>query len=341
MRKVTKLRELTDDEVCRVHRTLTARYERRPGSDILEIGLGVAERAGKLDTRRSDAFVFYVPNKRLPRNEAERIPATETVRIKRGRQFVSVELPTDVIEFDRDRLTLTGRLILHATEPDRIATAGAVVLWRIGFSGPFHWSVTTAGHHFWDRPEVPERTPQVTIRCSGDQSLTGRLILRSLPRDGVDIALVEVPRAELIDKRVVAVSAPTTAKRIRSISEIRRDELHRGTTHPESTGIEFRVIRYFYEFKLLPELGTLFDVLKVHSLQNHAFGQGRSGSLWIVARQAACHQSVGWSTMDPEQTYVEGAGQSLHYALRWVQLQLAQRHRSRREQVQIRLVARL
>lgn len=341
MKKVHRLCDLSDDELRRIHHTLSDRFGVGRRGEILEIAFGNAEKAGKLDANRTDAFIFYVTSKRMPRAADDRIAKTEGVRIRRQQTFVLVELATDVILFDPTQPRLTGRPIAHAGSPTRFATAGSVIIWRLGFSGPFHWCVTTAGHHFWDRPNVPENAPQVTVFCGRNERLSGSLIMRSLPKEGVDIALVEVSREDLIDRGLIASSAPTAAKRIRSISDIRRDRLTEGTTHPQSHGIEFSVLRYFYEFKLMPQLGTLFDVLKVRSRVNNAFQSGRSGSLWIIARQAACHQSVGWRTSDPDQTYRDGAGQSLHYAFRWVQSRLADQYQISKSKVQVRLVGHL
>lgn len=341
MKKLHRLRDLTEDELRRVHHTLSARFGVETRGNVLEIGFGIAEKRGELDASRADAFIFYVSRKRSPRAKRDRIPKIHGVRIKRQRRFILLELPTDVVLFDSRQTPLTGRQISHGASPRRFATAGAVVLWRVGFTGPFHWCVTTAGHHFWDRRGVPEHSPQVTVRCDLEQRISGRLILRSLPADGVDIALVEVSRTDLIHCGLIPSSTPVHGQRLRSISDIRRDELRSGTTHPESLVIRFEVTQFFYEFKLVPELGILFDVLKVRSPVNNAFKQGRSGTLWIIDRQAACHQSIGWSTSDPRRTFVDGAGQSLHYALRWVQSQLAAQHQTIRGNVQIRLISAL
>lgn len=159
-------------------------------------------------------------------------------------------------------------------------------------------------------------------------------MLRTLPDAGADIAVVGVARDDLISTGVIVKRPSTRALKIRSITSLKNDVGKLGSTTPSATGIPLYVLRYFPRFQSLPQIGTLFHVVKTQSLTSGAFGQGRSGALWQIGRQVAAHQVFAWQAGD----YKQAGGQSLHYALRWVQTELANSHHVRKSDVTMRIV---
>lgn len=340
MKTIRSVDQLTLAELARIRGTLVDRYGIRQRGNIVEVGFGAAERNAAIDPRRRDAICFYVLRKRDPRRAADRIPATERVRVKRGRHFVMVELPTDVIEIERDAIELTGRRIEHA-EGTSHATAGAIVAWRGEGEHYFRYAVLTVGHLFWDRRKTPETSRQVVIRAAGHRRLRGRLVLRSEAGAGVDAALVELSRQDLIAGGLLADQASSRGKRVRRLTELMNDPWRSGVTLPRRQPFPFLVLRYLPEFSLISELGTITHVLEVRSQVAGAFGQGTSGAAWIIARQAACQQFAGWRSNRPGEDYRRGNGQALETILDWCRGRLAAVARQPAQAIELRLIREL
>jgi hypothetical protein len=328
---IQSLDALSLDELDRLHETLAQRYQVGRGN-VLEIGFGIAEQRGRPVTLRRDEIVFHVADKG-PNRRRRPIPAFEEVRIRRGRRYLRVRLPTDVVELDRHDLVLTGREIHHQTDPARVATASVVLVWRLTGEFYFRWNVITVGHLFWSLGAVPESTPGVRIRA-GQTLLDGRLVLRTRPGAGVDVALVEVQRGDLIDRGILPGKPSTRGKTIRSISDLAGDRGETGSTRPRTRAIPLQVLRYFPRFRSAPQVGPLFHVLTVRSGQVGAFGTGHSGALWQIRRQLACQQVFAWQS----DGFRRAGGQSIHYALRWIQAELAEAHGVSRRNVTLRIV---
>ena len=331
MKVIESLDDLTVEELDRIYETLIERFGVGQRGNICDIGFGIAEDDGTVNQRRRDEVVFYVTKKCTPRAKRDRIPKPLEVRLKRANRFVLVRLPTDVVVLENTSdLVLTGREIKHLSRAP-VATASAILVWRVAGEYYFRWGVISVGHLFWSRRTIPETAPQVAVQIDGEQ-LTGRLLMRTRPNDGVDIALAEIELDEL--KRSLGFRPRTAAKPIRSINDLKDDRGKRGTTKPRDSELEFRVLRYFPQFRSVPDIGTLFHILTVESGTSGAFKVGRSGSQWNIARQFACHQIFGWEAGN----FRRAGGQSMHYALRWVQAELAKFHSVTKSSMTIRIV---
>ena len=332
MQTIESLDDLAVEELDRIYQTLIRRFGVGERGNIRDIGFGTAEDDGVGDGNRRGGVIFYVKRKCTPRAQRDRIPKSLEVRLKRGNHFVLVRLPTDVVVLEKKSdLVLTGRAINHLSRPQSVATASAAFVWRLSGEHFFRWGVITVGHLFWGRSVVPETTPQVSVLVDGKQ-LTGNLLLRTRPHQGADIALVQVDRDQL--KHALGVNPTATAKPIRSITDLKDDRGRAGASKPRSSAIGFRVLQYFPQFRSVPQIGTLFHILKVESRTINAFKKGRSGSLWNITRQCACHQIFGWEVGG----FKQGGGQSLHFALRWLQTELAKRYSVPKSSMTIRIV---
>jgi len=340
LKTIASLDQLSVGELARIRRTLIDRYDVGHRGNIIEIGFGAAEKNGAIDPQRSDAIWFFVTQNRIPRARADRVPAVEQVRVKRGRRFVSVELPTDVLEIDLSGAVLTGRRIEHE-QGDSYATAGTIIAWRFDDEYQFHYGVLTVGHLFWDRDQVPEPTAGVVVRGARNRRIQGRLVLRSLPGESVDTALVEVVRQALVTGGLLAAGASSRGKRVRSLANLMTDSLRAGVTFPRRIPVPFLVLRYLPEFSLISELGTIDHVLDVRSQIAGAFGEGTSGAAWIIARQAACIQFAGWRSNRAGKHYLRGNGQALETTLDWCRTELAKQERRSTKEIEMRLIREL
>ena len=340
METIKTLSELNADELRRIRQTLFDRFHIGKRGNVVEVGFGVAESAGRLDQQRTDAICFYVTDKVMPRAKLDRIPSQIEVRVKRGRRYVRVLLPSDVIELAGVAIQLSGRPIRHVSDP-MIATAGAIVVWRFGRRGGFAYGVLTVGHLFWNRRTVPESNDDVRIRVKRNRQIIGRLLLRSSPGDGVDAAIVLSSRSALIEGGVLPVSAGTRAKKIRTVDQLISDRLRFGWTLPRTVAIPLVVLRYLPEFNLISEIGTIRHALDVRGEVPGMFGGGTSGAPWIIDSQAACQQFAGWESNDSDQDYVRGTGQSLATILQWCRRQIANTYRKRLADTELRLIREL
>ncbi len=340
MEKIETLCQLNADELRRVRRTLVDRFRIGKRGNVVEVGFGVAESAGQLDRQRTDAICFYVTRKCMPRSIVDRIPSLIDVRVKRGRRYLRVLLPSDVIELAGVAIQLSGRPIRHLSVPTT-ATAGAIVVWRFGDRGRFAYGVLTVGHLFWNRKNVPEPSDDVRIRLKRNRQIIGRLMLRSKPGDGVDAAIVLCSRSALIEGGVLPDSVGTRAKKIRAVDQLTSDRLRPGWTLPRSAPIPLMVLRYLPEFNLIPELGPIRHALHVRGAVPGMFRDGTSGSPWIIEAEAACQQFAGWESSDSSQDFVQGTGQSTATIMQWCRRQIATTYRKRIVDTDLRLIREL
>jgi hypothetical protein len=340
LKKILSLEQLSSDELARIRRTLWNRYQIGRRGSIVEVGFGAAEWAGDIDPRRNEAICFYVTDKRLPHRRADRIPSDEQVRVKRGRRFVLVTLPTDVIQIDRRQIQRSGRRIEHG-KASRHATAGAIVAWRFRPRGRFAWGVLTVGHLFWDQDQLPAEQDSVRMAVAGNRQIRGRLVLRSPPHAAVDAAIVLVAREALVAGGVLSASARTRGKRVRSVNQLSNDTLRSGLTVPRSVPREFTVLRYLPEFALIDDFGPLEHALDVRSPVAGTFRPGTSGAAWIIARQSACQQFASWATAGSPQNYTRGIGQSVASVLAWCRIELAKQYGKRHPATELRLIREL
>ncbi len=341
MKTVEQLGDLTRAELGRIRNTLKRRFRASGQDGVLEVGFGRAERRGALDPRRPESVCFYVRRKRMPRSKQQRIPAVVEVRVRRGPHLVRVRLPTDVLAVDASSLRPTGRTIRSAASTRR-ATAGCVLGWRVPGQRQLEWGVLTVGHLFGRQRRAPGSKPRVWIDAGGNRELEGALLVRSARASQVDAAIVRVAKSELVRAGLIAADVSTRGKRVRSSRQLARDTGHNGLTLPGREQVPFMVLRYLPVTSLVAELGTLVDVLDVRSTRAGTFAPGRSGSLWLIERQAACQQFGGWETRGKRSAnYRRGLGQSLVEILAWAAKALARTAGAQATHVDLRLIREL
>ncbi len=337
MQTITRIADLSMDELRRVRATLVTRFGVGRRGNVLEIGFGMATVGGSFDARRRDAICFYVRHKRLPRSTKDRIPAIVEVRLKRERRFVLVRMPSDVVSIGDRAIKPTGRRIRHASRPWAAAVAGAVVAWNSKPRQRRTWGLVTVGHLFRHRSRLPESEKNVRLQFaeSPSRELSGLLLARSTRNDGsrVDAALVQVAHGILVRAGLVPPGAATNRKVVRAANELPSDAGVLGLSLPARRRVPLVVQRYLPTCNLVPELGALADAIDVVSHEARAFGEGRSGSLWVIKRQAAAVQFAGL----PDD-FRQGWGQSLETVLAWAREQLARLQDIRVADVDLRLV---
>jgi hypothetical protein len=173
---------------------------------------------------------------------------------------------------------------------------------------------------------VPTRVAatEVRITIARQGPLVGTLLARSQGASQVDGAIVRMDKRELVDAGLISKRVSTRGKRVRAAHQLRRDVGRAGQTLPGRERVPFVVLRYLPETSLVPSLGTLVDVLDVSCKRAETFAPGRSGSLWLIERQAACQQFGGWETRaQPAENYRRGLGQSIAQILDWARQELA------------------
>ena len=144
------------------------------------------------------------------------------------------------------------------------------------------------------------------------------LLARSDRASQVDAAIVRVVKSTLVRAGLISSTVPTRGKRIRSPGLLMGDAGRRGLALPGRERVPFVVLRYLPVTSLVSELGTLVEVLDVSSARSGTFAPGRSGSLWLIERQASCQQFGGWETRgNRSASYRRGLGQSLAEILAW------------------------
>ncbi|OYP38146.1 hypothetical protein CGZ80_02630 [Rhodopirellula sp. MGV] len=331
---------MTVDELDRIRQTLGLRYHMRRQAKVIAIGFGIAERGGKLDFDRRDCIIFYVRKKRERLRQQLCLPTEERIRVKRGRQFVEVRLPTDVVESPPKLIVPTGRGIRHLKRNES-ATAGAVVVWRTASRRQFHWGVLTAGHLFRHRTQVPEQDKFVRIKATRNREVQGRLIICSNDQDGVDAALILVHRQSLVTGELITAGQRTRGKTVRTLESLVNDQGNEGRTLSDHKRHPFLVTRYLPTFDAVSTLGTIKHLLDVRSEKPGTFRQGTSGSLWVIARQASCQQCIGWQSQFANDNFVRGGGQAMATILEWLHQQLASLHDVSAEDIELRLVSHL
>lgn len=336
MKKIKRLDSLRTSELERIRATLRQRFGADPRGNIVEIAFGVAEKFGRVDPSRPDAICFYVRRKRMPRAKADRIPQHIEVRIRRGRQFYLVCLPTDVIEIGPREIQPTGRRVRDLRRTDH-ATTGSVVAWRLGGETRFTWGLICVGHFFWQASKLPETIQQVRINSATTpiHRFRGTLLARTVPFDGSqsDAALILVERSSLVRANFISQNQPTTGKRISTVEDLRRDRNRAGFTYPYRTQIPFEVLRFLPVSVLVEDLGPIKHVIEARSPTANAFGRGRSGSAWVIRRQVASMQHGGLPA-----SFIRGWGQSLETVLKWTVKRIATLNGVAQRDVELRLI---
>lgn len=303
-----RMARFTSDELRRIQATLRRRFAIRRRADVLDVGFGPGYRAGRADAERPWCACFYVHRKRRRCPAHERLPRRVRFRVKRGRRFEQFTVPTDVIELNGP--CLSGCVLSHASGAP--AMTGLIVAWRERASSTLTWAVITVGHAFPRSVSFPEPMPRVVLRGQRGARVAGRLLARALS-GGVDAAVVEVQRYDLVRSGIITPQQNTRGLVIRSVDEISRDEGAFGTTHPGQEVWPF-VVRAYLPTCLLfvQQIGPIDHVVHAHRAPTGAFRPGTSGSLWRVASRSAAMQFGGL-----ESRFEEGFAQALASVLPW------------------------
>lgn len=333
MKHICRLEEFRPGELERIRKTLRQRYGVGKRGNIIEIAFGAAEANGQLDLTRPDAICFYVRHKRTPRARVDRIPKKIEIRLRRGKRWVLVCMPTDVIDLGPRKIRPTGRMIKHVSGNDS-GTAGCIVAWKLPGERLLTWGVLSVGHVFSHVVRVPQTQQRVLIESATTpvHLFRGTLLARSKPRDGIDAALVLVKRATLVRAQLMPENVSTGGKRVRPVESLETDRTNPGFTFPQETKIPFVVGRYLVVSDILPELGSVRNVIEANA-RGGAFAKGSSGSLWAVERQVACLQHGGLSPL-----FSRGWGQSLETILAWIVAKIAAINRVPKRDVDLRLI---
>ncbi len=333
MQTITKLRDLTSEELFKVQAAIRSKLAMQP--NVVDVAFGLAENDGEIDATRGECVCIYVDRKSKRPRKVDRIPPQFDVRIKRGRRFCKVSLPTDVIETPRNRVKTTGREICHSSAPENRATSGFVIVWRVPNVNRLFWGVVSVGHVFGEISPVPETTNQVLLEFADEQFLAGQLLARSEVDDGtlIDASLVQVSKQELVDQGLMPGNVNTSGRKIRLWNNLTQDVGETGFSMPESDPIDFQVTRFLPTSQSVPALGKLEKVIEVKSTTAGAFARGTSGSLWQIQQQAAVIQHGGLSPQ-----FLRGWGQSLEAVFDWARNQLAVIHGVSAANVDLRLI---
>lgn len=360
MQLIESLGELTLEELQRMRRTLAKRFGIAPAGAIREVGFGVAEKDDRTDPNRLDAICFWVADKSDRVSDGDRIPAVVAVRLRRGKRYVLVRLPSDVLQQPLPPRP-SGRPLAVRGVPQRQAAAGGILAWKIvGQSSSLTWAVLTVGHLFVQprltRPpasgvaaedetaeemvdgaidEAIEGATVVEMESAGGGRVVGQLAACTRRRDGsqVDAAIVIVARRDLVASGLMPDNVSTRGKRVRTVQQLWRDQRRAGHSLVQPQPIEIEIGRYYPQSSLVAQLGTLIHVFEARSSVPQAFAPGRSGTLWALDGQAAGMQHAGYPLR-----FTRGLAQSLSVALQWAVAAIAKRHETADDQVDLRLI---
>lgn len=330
MKRITSLDELTHCELSRIRETLVARFKVSARSNIRDVSFGIAERSGALDESRSNCVLFFVKTKKKRPSASSRVPRKVQVRVRRGKQFVCVELDSDIVPFG-GRAKLTGKRIFFRGRSRNSGTAGCVAIWKRVGTHRFRWGVLTVSHIMPSDHGVPEQGTSVLLTGPLARQ-QGRLVALSLGT-GLDAALVEVSRAQLVETGVISQTQSTRGLKIRDRDTLATDRGAKGFTRPISGALPITVQAFTSEFTMLEdEIGVLTDVVQVSSKRG-AFVKGTSGSLWSVKRQVACMQfgQIGNSS--------RGLGQPIAEIVEWAAKTVGSQQGVSRSSIDFRVVA--
>jgi hypothetical protein len=305
--------EFTPDELRRMQASARRRLQR---AGVVEIAFGPARSDGKLATDRPFAVCVFVRRKHDPASPAARIPASMTFRLQRRGQSRAWELPTDVVE--SPEMQPTGRPLRRTDTPDR-ATAGAVLSWKRPHRSRRLWGVVSVSHYFAGyQPGRP-----VKIWFDGSSFLTGSLQFRSPPASGLDTALIECERGELVEGGLIPDNS------IPQLDPLTIEELIRLVGKPglciPPPGDESLEVEYEYFFPVNDETRALWpmhNVVRVRALSGEpAFTPGRSGTALLTrSRQMTSVQYAGTA---PDG--MRGLAQAFRPMMEWIEGELDQR----------------
>lgn len=313
----------TADELRRIQSTLRRRFAIGSQSNLIDVGFGVAQSAGRLRPDRGLCATFFVHEKKPGVSATERIPRSVRVRLKRGRRFCVVELPTDVVETAPLALTALRLETYHQR-----LTAGVLLTWDNPEKGDRSWGLATAGHAFPPLESMSAIDRQVTVELPG-ALLAGTVIGRSSRAGRIDAAIVEVRRGDLLQAGLIDSAAAREPVVPRPFFELASELNQLGRTLRVDGPHDFRVHAYLPSLRA-PGLGLLEHIVSAVAAESGVFEPGSSGAAWEIAGEPSCMQLAGRVPL-----FQQGFGQALETIIAWADGHLAHRNLAKPETVQI------
>lgn len=307
--------ELTPEEWGRVHKTLMDRQRRLGDPGFRFIGFGVRRRGGRIEAGATIVVKYYFVRKKSQRLPSGwRVPPEVRVRLKRGRRFISLQLPTDVEVAGR---ILASALNLHA---EQSCTGGVLVRWRVSAQQLF-LGVLTVGHAL--RTRTGGGIVQVQVR-NRSRSAFGQLYAVARAHT-CDAAVIKIDYADLCTlladstgylKRNTVIAVPLSEAIVAAKGTTGRSF----NTHEN---VAFKLISYVPQFRPGPSdtLPPLSHLLHVETTADRGFQPGTSGSAWTLGGNPVAIQVGG----NASNQYREGYGQVLEYIMDWTRTDV---HRS-------------
>ena len=307
------LGSFTNDELRRLRRNLRKRFRR---AMIVEVAFGPGKRKGKRDAKRPFCICFLVSRKRNPRDRKQRIPPTVRCRLKRNSKFVSFEIPTDVVQ--TRKMKMTGRDARRPNKSSRV-TAGSVVSWKEEGLTKRKWAIVTVGHYF---PAGSLCNKKVFVYRTSSNKIFGEYMFRSEKSSKLDVAVAEFKKQDLLNAQLIRGGSIPNLKP-RTIEQLKNDVSKKGKSliPPKDSKITISFDYFLPENDEVEELWTIKNVIRVNATANGAFKGGRSGTIFVANNgQIALVQYAG-TTGSAKQ----GLGQAYVSIMDWLLEQLKTR----------------
>lgn len=317
--------DLSCDELRKIHRRLTRRFA--DNKNIVAIGFGRAERGNRLCRLRSFSVCFYVRKKKANVSLKNRIPPSITVAVKRDKERVKLEIPTDVLEYKQ---RISGKKVLVPFS-GAVATAGILVSWirpkiqrteTIGGVTTTRvipeerlWAVSTVGHLF--NGVSLGNIVQVDI-VSNLLAVFGKLLAKSSSTSMMDVALVELDKPAVQKLGIAGLNTSTPAV-IKFLTENEVSQapsvssgFSKGVSKRTAGDRALKVVRYLPIDASIQGLPAMRDVVEC-SGSSGVFSSGTSGSAWVFGGRSAAMQLSGDTA-----TASVGRGQAIFAIFEWL-----------------------
>ena len=298
------------DELRRMQTSLRKRFRINNRENLVDVGFGTALKDGKLQPERGICVTFFVRKKKNPRSKNDRLPSQVSVRLKRGKRFVTFDFHTDVVQVSD--IVATGKRLDYRS---KYVTTGAIVAWKGVSSSRLSWGVVTVGHSFPPLGGLSQSRRKVSIRTRRGR-VPGTLVAKSNRNKKIDAAIALVEKEDLLSKRLLKDSQTSREIKPRKLEKLYADRTKVGQTLRIGGKRKFEVHAYLPSLKVTG-IGTVIHIVSVVSTRIKTFKKGTSGSSWLIQNQAACIQVAGRS---PE--YCQGFGQSLETVTQWAEKKL-------------------
>lgn len=284
MRELTAddMRQLTTDQLARLHRSLTNFTREKLGSHVQAVGFGPKFTSGRRDPQVPWSARFLVRHKLVPLKQRHHIPAELTLRLKMpDGTFSQAKFVTDVQATGGDFVPTAAPL-----EAPYGVVAGIALRWTGADSSGrrfgARWGLITVGHAFHGMT-LPQ--PVRVRRLSTTAPVTwlqGTAIAATRMRHTFDAAVVQCEAADLRlsgmlpqpDVQLWTKDEATLLEDVRlgvSTTSVRVVELG---------SVPLRLQTYLHQ-QSFAGLGTLVHVLQAEGKAGD-FAPGTSGTVWTV-----------------------------------------------------------